>query len=68
MLQLTALSIDSEPQEKKEKGIYNKVISKLFLLLLLVYIDTFYGQRVIGRIFFHKERLMIINHKAGSLI
>lgn len=31
MLQLTALSIDLEPQEKKEKEIYNKVINKLSL-------------------------------------
>jgi hypothetical protein len=68
MLQLTALSIDLEPQEKKEKEIYNKVINKLSLLLHLAFIDTFYGQRVIGRIFFHKDKSTITNQKAGSLI
>jgi len=68
MLQLTALSIDLEPQEKKEKEIYNKVISKLSLLLRLAFIDTFYGQRVIGRIFFHKDKSMMLSQKAGLLI
>jgi hypothetical protein len=68
MLQLTALSIDLEPQGKKEKEIYNKAINKSSLLLHQAFIDTFYGQRVIERIFFHKDKSMIINHKAGSLI